>query len=134
MVEILQQKSDICGAKIMGFELTDLQYAPEIAQGMLVRQQAQALLDARKVVVEGAVGIVTTAVNSLATNGVKLSDKEQSRLVSNLLAVICSEAKVQPTISIAENPDKTSENNVNDEILKTLQIMTTQFRMVKTAQ
>jgi uncharacterized membrane protein (DUF441 family) len=53
---------------------------------MLVRQQAQALLDARKVVVEGAVSIVTTAVSSLAQNGVKLTDKEQGRLVSNLLA------------------------------------------------
>lgn len=53
---------------------------------MLVRQQAQALLDARKVVVEGAVGIVTQAMYKLAESGVKLSEKEQTRLVSTLLS------------------------------------------------
>jgi len=102
MVSLLQVKADICGSKIISFELCDLQYAPEIAQGMLVRQQAQALLSARKTIVEGAVGIVSGAVLKLAENGVQLNDREQMRLTSNLLAVICSDARVMPTFSISE--------------------------------
>jgi len=106
MVSLLQKKADICGANIISYELCDLQYAPEIAQGMLVRQQAQALLDARKVVVEGAVAIVTHAVGRLAENGIKLNDREQTRLTSNLLAVICSDARVMPTFSISESTNQ----------------------------
>jgi len=102
MVALLQTKADICGTKIISFELCDLQYAPEIAQGMLVRQQADALLGARKIIVEGAVGIVTGAVQKLAENGIQLNDREQTRLTSNLLAVICSDARVMPTFSISE--------------------------------
>jgi regulator of protease activity HflC (stomatin/prohibitin superfamily) len=55
MVTLLQAKVDAAGAQVLAFELSDLSYAPEIAQSMLVRQQAQALVDARKIVVEGAV-------------------------------------------------------------------------------
>jgi len=69
---------------------------------MLVKQQAEALLGARKIIVEGAVGIVTGAVLKLSENGIQLNDREQTRLTSNLLAVICSEAKVTPTFSISE--------------------------------
>jgi len=103
MINALQPKADIAGVKILGFELTDLQYAPEIAQGMLVRQQAQALLDARKIIVEGATTIVTGAMQQLAQTGIKLDAKEQTRLVSNLLAVICSDSKVTSTFSISES-------------------------------
>jgi len=103
MMAILQQKANIAGVSILGFDLTDLQYAPEIAQGMLVRQQAQALLDARKIIVEGATTIVTGAVQQLAQNGIKLDVRDQTRLVSNLLAVICSDSKVVPMFSISES-------------------------------
>jgi len=109
MVSALQNKATICGVRVLTYELADLQYAPEIAQGMLVRQQAQALLDARKVVVDGAVSIVTTAVLKLGESGIKLSNAEQSRLVSNLLAVICSDAKVQPMFSISESVNQSQE-------------------------
>jgi len=119
MIDVLQKKGDLCGAKILSYELADLQYAPEIAQGMLVRQQAQALLDARKTIVDGAVGIVTAAMYKLLECGVKLNDKEQTRLVSNLLSVICSDAKVQPMFSISESVDSGSDA-VQEEILKTL--------------
>jgi len=120
MINVLQRKADLCGAKILSYELADLQYAPEIAQGMLVRQQAQALLDARKTVVDGAVGIVTTAMFKLHECGVKLSDKEQTRLVSNLLAVICSDARVQPMFSISETVDHGGSDAIQEEMLKTL--------------
>jgi len=105
MIAILQRKANMCGARIMSYDLTDLQYAPEIASGMLVRQQAQALLDARKVVVEGAVSIVTSAVQGLANSNVKLNDRDSARLISNLLAVLCSESRVSPMFSVSDNSD-----------------------------
>jgi hypothetical protein len=76
MAALLQEKISVCGAIIISYELCDLQYAPEIAQGMLVRQQAQALLEARKVVVDGAVGIVTSAISKLAETGVEVIVKD----------------------------------------------------------
>ena len=84
MVAALQKKADICGAKVLSYELADLQYAPEIAQGMLVRQQAQALLDARKVIVDGAISIVTTAVSKLTESGFKLMRKKKMTLFQEL--------------------------------------------------
>jgi len=124
MVTFLQEKAKICGAKVLSYELADLQYAPEIAQGMLVRQQAQALLNARKVVVDGAVGIVTSAVLRLGESGINLDTREQSRLVSNLLAVICGDAKVQPMFSISESADATNAaQESNNEMVKLLQQM-----------
>eukprot|EP01090_Pellita_catalonica_P006466 TRINITY_DN16691_c0_g1_i1.p1 TRINITY_DN16691_c0_g1~~TRINITY_DN16691_c0_g1_i1.p1 ORF type:complete len:344 (+),score=50.47 TRINITY_DN16691_c0_g1_i1:49-1032(+) len=102
MVRLLQRKADLAGANIISFELADLQYAPEIASGMLVRQQAQALVDARKVIVDGAVSIVMHAISNLSECGITLKTSEQSRLISNLLAVICSDAHVQPVLSLTE--------------------------------
>jgi len=123
MTDFLQEKANICGVKVLSYELADLQYAPEIAQGMLVRQQAQALLDARKVIVDGAVSIVTSAMHKLAETGVILNERDQTRLVSNLLAVICSDARVQPQFSISENVenDSAKQGMVGDEMLKQLQ-------------
>lgn len=100
MVALLQTKVDAAGTEILAFELSDLSYAPEIAQSMLVRQQAQALVDARKIVVEGAVEIVYEAIRQLDAKGLGLETAERSRLVSNLLTVICGESKVQPTYPI----------------------------------
>lgn len=97
MVRLLQTKVDEAGIKIITFELSDLSYAPEIAQAMLVRQQAQALVDARKIIVEGAVAIASDTVKNLESEGIKFTDSEKQRLVGNLLVVICGESKVQPT-------------------------------------
>lgn len=105
MVALLQSKVDAAGTEVLAFELSDLSYAPEIAQSMLVRQQAQALVDARKIVVEGAVEIVYEAINQLDAKGLGLAESERSRLVSNLLTVICGEAKVQPTYPIHSGQD-----------------------------
>ncbi|HLF92925.1 MAG TPA: SPFH domain-containing protein [Planctomycetota bacterium] len=100
MVETLQKKIDPAGAKAISFELSDLSYAPEIAQSMLIRQQAGALVDARKIIVEGAVEIVHEAVQLLQKRDLALTGENRERLVTNLLTVICGEAKVQPTVSI----------------------------------
>jgi len=128
MIAILQRRANVCGGRIHSFDLTDLQYAPEIAQGMLVRQQAQALLDARKVIVDGAVGIVTAAVASLAQSGVKLTDRDSAHLVSNLLAVLCSESRVTPTFSISENVDNKSSSE-DSELARTLNQLNTTLKM-----
>jgi len=121
MVAALQTKADKCGVKVLSYELADLQYSPEIAQGMLIRQQAQALLDARKVIVDGAVTIVTTAMHKLAETGVILNESDQTRLVSNLLAVICSDTRVQPMFSISPVERRDNETSeLNSEMTKLL--------------
>jgi len=111
MVASLQAKVDDAGTEVFAFELSDLSYAPEIAQSMLVRQQAQALVDARKIVVEGAVEIVYEAIRQLEAKGLGLAEGERSRLVSNLLTVICGEAKVQPTYPIHSGQDSQSPHD-----------------------
>lgn len=105
MVAALQMKVDPAGTKIETFELSDLSYAPEIAQAMLVRQQAQALVDARKIVVQGATEIVNDAIHQLSDKGLDLPPADRSRLVSNLLTVICGDANVQPTLPIHSSSD-----------------------------
>ncbi|MCB9897059.1 MAG: SPFH domain-containing protein [Planctomycetes bacterium] len=103
MVAALQTKVEPAGTRVLSYELSDLSYAPEIAQAMLVRQQAQALVDARKIVVEGAVQIVNDSVSQLSTSGHELTPRERAALVSSLLVVICGESHVQPTYSIASS-------------------------------
>lgn len=103
MVETLQRKVAPAGAKVISFELSDLSYAPEIAQSMLIRQQAGALVDARKIIVEGAVEIVNEAVELLEKRKLGLTGENRERLVTNLLTVICGEGKVQPTVSIGSS-------------------------------
>lgn len=103
MVAALQTKVDSAGVRIIAFELSDLSYAPEIAQSMLVRQQAQALIGARRIVVEGAVEIANDAMQQLTQRGFRISEEHQAKIVGNLLAIICGEAKVQPTYSIQDH-------------------------------
>jgi regulator of protease activity HflC (stomatin/prohibitin superfamily) len=100
LVSTLQSKVSIAGAKILSFQFNELSYAPEIAQGMLRKQQAMATVAARKTIVEGAVEIAHGALQRLGERGVKMDPSEQTRLVSNLLTVICSETDVKPTLSV----------------------------------
>jgi hypothetical protein len=121
MREILQSKVQVAGAEVVSFELSDLSYAPEIARAMLVRQQAQALVDARKVIVEGAVEIVDHAIALLREKGHRMQPTEQERLVSNLLLVICGESHVQPTVSVqgGDHRDASEEGRLR-ELLETI--------------
>lgn len=96
----LQEKVHVAGVLVESFELSDLSYAPEIAQVMLVRQQAKAMVDARKTVVDGAVGIVSTAITRLAREGTELTTKDQSKLAISLLTVICGESGANPTVAL----------------------------------
>lgn len=88
------------GIRVMGVRLNDLTYAPEIAQAMLMRQQALALIDARKTIVQGAVEIVRDAVDQLAAAGLEVQQAERDELVSNLLVVLCSGERAQPVLQV----------------------------------
>jgi len=104
MIKFLQDRVAPSGAMVLNFELTDLAYAPEIANAMLIRQQAEAMVDARKIIVEGAVQISYGALAGLNDRGIKLTKEQEAAMVSNLLVVICGDAKVQPTVNVGTGP------------------------------
>ena len=80
--------------------ITHLSYAPEIAAAMLQRQQAEAIIAARKKIVEGAVGMVEMALNSLSEKEVvELDDERKAAMVSNLLVVLCGNKDAQPIVN-----------------------------------
>lgn len=100
LVRVLQSKTSITGAQVFNFELVDLSYAPEIAQVMLVRQQAEALVEARRLIVGASVDMAQQAVAQLEAKGGNLSDSTKERITSNLLTVICSHNPATPTVSL----------------------------------
>lgn len=88
------------GVDVVESRLTHLAYAPEIAQAMLQRQQASAVVAARHRIVEGAVGMVDHALNRLAEeNVVELDEERKAAMVSNLLVVLCGERSTQPVVN-----------------------------------
>ena len=97
----LQKVVKVAGVKIISVKLNDLTYAPEIAKAMLIRQQAIALIEARKAIVEGAVDMVNDAAERLEAYGFQLPPSEMNRLVANLMVVLCSSQDTQPVIPIA---------------------------------
>ena len=101
MTRALQMRIEATGMRVLSFSLSDLSYAPEIASAMLVKQQANALIQARKMIVAGAVDIAHSAVVQLESRGVGLSDSEKARMVTNLLSVICGDANVTPTLPLS---------------------------------
>jgi regulator of protease activity HflC (stomatin/prohibitin superfamily) len=103
MVDMLHHRVKAAGVLVISFELTDLAYAPEIAGAMLIRQQAAALLDARKIIVEGAVEMTSGAIKGLQERGLRLDPSEQARVVGNLLVTVCSDRGVQPTVSVSSS-------------------------------
>lgn len=100
--EMLQARMEVCGIKIVSFELSDLAYAAEVAPMMLARQQAAALVDARATIVEGAVNIVDRATRRLAELGHAASAGDRARLATNMMTVLAGETRPQPTISLSE--------------------------------
>lgn len=88
----LEQRLSRAGIEVLEGRLSHLAYAPEIAGAMLQRQQAEAIIDARKQIVEGACGMVHMAIEQLQDNSVVALDEERkAQMVSNLLVVLCSE-------------------------------------------
>ncbi len=96
----LQDRVDRAGVIIDECRLTHLAYAPEIAQAMLRRQQAEAVISARQKLVAGAVGMVEMALEQLSEkNVVQLDDERRAAMVSNLMVVLCSERDTQPVVN-----------------------------------
>lgn len=96
----LQERLDKAGVVVEEARLTHLAYAPEIAQAMLRRQQAEAIIAARQKIVHGAVSMVDMALRELAEKEVvKLDDERKASMVSNLLVVLCGEAEVSPVVN-----------------------------------
>jgi regulator of protease activity HflC (stomatin/prohibitin superfamily) len=96
----LQQRLDKAGVLVEEARLTHLAYAPEIAQAMLRRQQAEAVIAARQKIVHGAVSMVDMALKELAEKHVvQLDDERRAAMVSNLMVVLCGESEVHPVVN-----------------------------------
>lgn len=95
----IQKNVRVAGLNIIDAKITHLAYAPEIAAAMLQRQQAAAIIDAKRAIVDGAVGMVEMALNRLNEhNVVNLSDADKAKMVNNLLVVLCGNKEAQPVL------------------------------------
>jgi len=100
MLTELQERLGKAGVEVVETRITHLAYAPEIASAMLQRQQASAIIAARQKIVEGAVGMVETALDMLAAKQILTLDGERrAAMVSNLLVVLCSERGTTPVVN-----------------------------------
>lgn len=99
MREALQKRVNPAGVRIENFAINELSYSPEIAQVMLKRQQADALLDARRNIVDGAKEIAMQTINDV---GARVSVRDRSKLLSNLLVVLVGEKDVVPTLALGK--------------------------------
>lgn len=98
--EEIQKRVNEAGIEIIESRITYLAYAPEIAAAMLQRQQASAIIDARKMIVDGAVGMVEMALERLNEGGmVELDEERKAAMVSNLLVVLCGNKDAQPVVN-----------------------------------
>ncbi len=96
----IQSKVSEAGIEVIEARITYLAYAPEIAAVMLQRQQASAIIDARKMIVDGAVGMVEMALEKLSENEIVALDEERkAAMVSNLLVVLCGNKDAQPIVN-----------------------------------
>ncbi|WP_306359538.1 SPFH domain-containing protein [Nocardia sp. CC227C] len=96
----LRDRTEMAGIEVLEARITHLAYAPEIAQAMLVRQQAAQVVAARTRIVEGAVGMVGLALERLADQGmVELDEERKAAMVSNLLVVLCGDRPTQPVVN-----------------------------------
>jgi len=104
MLARLRPLLHVAGVSVQSMQLNELNYAPEIASGMLRKQQAAALIEARKLIVEGAVLIAQDAVRMLESgNGgemIKMTNDQKVQLISNLLTVTCSDVDATPTVAL----------------------------------
>ena len=99
----IQERVKTAGVEVVEARINHLAYASEIASAMLQRQQAEAIIDARQKIVDGAVGMVQMALSQLAeTNVVAMDDHEKARLVGNLMVVLCSDKATQPIVQAGD--------------------------------
>ena len=96
----LRERVELAGVEVLESRVTHLAYAPEIAQAMLAKQQASAIVAARFKIVEGAVGMVQNALQRLRDEDVvDLDEERKAQMVSNLLVVLCGDRSVQPVVN-----------------------------------
>ena len=96
----VQRRLDKAGVDVIEARISHLAYAPEIAAAMLQRQQAGAIIAARQLIVQGAVGMVEMALEMLSHKGiVQLDEERKAAMVSNLLVVLCGEKAAQPIVN-----------------------------------
>jgi regulator of protease activity HflC (stomatin/prohibitin superfamily) len=96
----VQNRLDVAGLHVVEARLSHLAYAPEIAQAMLRRQQAEAIIAARRQIVDGAVGMVEMALKSLEAQGVvHLDEERKAAMVNNLLVALVSESEMHPIVN-----------------------------------
>ena len=96
----IEERVKLAGVDIIEARISHLAYAPEIAQAMLQRQQASAIIAARQKIVDGAVGMVEMALERLSRNHVvDLDEERKAQMVSNLLVVLCGERATQPVLN-----------------------------------
>ncbi|MDR1029171.1 MAG: SPFH domain-containing protein [Clostridiales Family XIII bacterium] len=96
----IQEKADAAGLEVVEARITHLAYSPEIAAAMLQRQQASAIVDARSLIVKGAVSMVEQALRELNENNiVDLDEERKAAMVSNLLVVLCGNKDAQPIVN-----------------------------------
>ncbi len=96
----IQDRLQAAGVEVLEARMSHLAYAPEIAQAMLQRQQATAIIAARKKIVEGAVGMVEMAIEELSKKQVlELDEDRKATMISNLLVVLCSDHDAQPVVN-----------------------------------
>lgn len=96
----LNERLDRAGIQVLEARISHLAYAPEIANAMLQRQQASAIIAARKQIVEGAVGMVEMALSRLSEkNIIEFDDERKAAMVSNLLVVLCGDRAVSPVVN-----------------------------------
>ncbi|MDR3091912.1 MAG: SPFH domain-containing protein [Clostridiales bacterium] len=96
----IQEKVRMAGLEILEARITHLAYASEIASAMLQRQQAAAIVDARRLIVDGAVGIVQLALKKLEEEeGMKFSEDRKAAMISNLMVVLCGNKETTPTVN-----------------------------------
>eukprot|EP00049_Salpingoeca_infusionum_P011426 m.198720 g.198720 ORF g.198720 m.198720 type:complete len:333 (-) comp14923_c0_seq4:1745-2743(-) len=97
---LLQADVEAAGVHVEAFRITELTYAPVIAAAMLKKQQADAIVSARHIIVEGAVDMSRDALQMVRDRGIVMTQPEATSMVSSLLTVLCSDAEVQPTINL----------------------------------
>jgi regulator of protease activity HflC (stomatin/prohibitin superfamily) len=90
------------GARVITFQVNELSYSPEIAAAMLRRQQAHALVQARRTLVEGCTKIAMDSVKALEESDIHMTDSEKVRIIANMMVVTCSEGSVVPTLPMGE--------------------------------
>ncbi|MCY9693297.1 SPFH domain-containing protein [Paenibacillus alginolyticus] len=95
----LQQRLSVAGVEVIESRLTHLAYSTEIASAMLQRQQASAILSARQIIVDGAVGMVQMAIARLESEGLHLDEERKAAMINNLLVAIVSDRSASPVIN-----------------------------------